>query len=432
LDVIRGTVSEFLKDDRPATIAVIPQFNEAYIAYNEEVTVHKARPEAGDTLPATVEDRDWAIGSGAPWDKDVIAQLGGFPKAKFIDFWQNRLWVIDGDNYLRWSAASPYHRVWPSLAFAPLMESDNSPPTGMKSMHDMMLIYKNDSIWGASFAGLDSFEIPMYAIRKMAKGVGAVGNGTIVDLPFGHVFLSEDGVQIFDGVTTRKASNQRIRGVVIDRLKDIWPRITPGKRTHASAVHWRARNLYIISVPYRGSSVNNLTLVWNYEDDTWWIWDNIEAQYWLKDEDQYDNETLYFGNDSGKIFKFGEGDEDNYGAITAYVLTRRLQYKTLGTTVLNEVEITSQNSTDALDVRVSRNGTPIVNSPAAGTMDFSDAAETEYGDAMGSAMSWHMERVRTIPYWEIADHVQVEARTARKGRPFNVGLIRAGYRKLGR
>jgi hypothetical protein len=180
--------------------------------------------------------------------------------------------------------------------------------------------------------------------------------------------------------------------------------------------------------------VNNLTVAWDYGSDALWLWNNIEAQFWLSDEDLNDKEILYFGDSSGRIFQFGVGDEDNFGAIEAYVITRRLGWLEGKRSVdtLREVEISSRNSTDALDIQVSRNGTPFEHAPAAATMDFSDYNETVYGDAMGSAFSWIMERVRSLYYRVTTDYAQVKVGTQRKGRSLYVSNIRAGFHRLRR
>lgn len=417
----------------PATMAVVPDFNEAYIAFNREVTVHKARPAADDDVEAKVEDRDFAVGTGAPWDKDSIMQLSGWPSAKFIGFFQNRLWVVDDNDILRWSAALPYHRVWPSLAFASLTEDDNSPVSGFAQLDEAPVIYKNNSILIASYTHTDAFDIPHFVVRKVISGIGSVAHATIQSIKGTHVFLSEDGVQQFDGVDIRKPSEQRVGDVTIDRLRNFWPRISSGRRAYAAAGHWKEKNLYLLAVPVDGSDVNNMVVVWDYQDDTWWLWDNIDAQFFLSDEGQYDEETFFFVDALGNIYQMGVGDDDYGVAINAHVTTRRLSYKDGTRETLRVVDIMSENATDKLDVTISRNGTPMNNAvQSAAIVDFADRNETIYGDAMGSDFSWHMEREASLYQRIEANHVQVKVGTARKGRPLYLSRVAAGFNKLRR
>jgi hypothetical protein len=367
----------------PSTVAVIPEVGEAYVTLDNRVAVIRERYEYQDQISATVENRDFAVGVAAPWDSRTVSQLGDFPSAKFISFFQNRLWVIDKDDTLRWSAAVPYHRVWPSLAFATLCEDDNSPTTGLKPLQEFQVIYKNDSIWVSSFVDFDAFNIPHFTPRKVVSGIGSVASGSIQNIQGTHVFLGENDIYAFDGssvesVTIDKNTNSK-------RLQDTLSRITPSARQFASSVNWRSKKCYILSVPVDGSDNNNRTIVWDYGHNRFWVW-GFGADYWITTEGSYDEEILYFATTGknegsvirvniGGIYRFGVGCLDNgygvssdifstyigyfkkYGPIDTepYVVTRLIGYDDNTKKSLTSLELTAENTGLFLSSSITRN-----------------------------------------------------------------------------
>lgn len=359
----------------PATFAVVPQFQEAYTAYNYGVVRHSLSA-FGAPAVATVEDRAIFIGSGAPQATDYLAQLSSWPHSKYIQFFGGRLWAAnlkDNPFAVRWSAAAGLetsYKVWPQLSIEVLAEHDNSPITGMHPIGEYMVIFKSDSIWMAYPGEIDAFGTQTFAIRQVVAGTGCVSNSSIRAIRGNLIFLAEDGIYRFDGANVEKLS---------DPLNDTIASITPGRRPFSAAAHWRSKSLYLLAVTTDGSTANNLVIVYDYKNGTWWLWDNIDAQHWLEDEAPNDNEELYFGDSSGRLYQMGVGHTDHGGTIDSYVTTQRLGYGSGTKQRLRSIEAWCSNKTREVDIDVYRND-ETVTAGASGTIDFTDSNEPDWDD----------------------------------------------------
>ncbi len=192
-------------EDEPASYANVSLFDEAYVAYNYTITRHlfdgtnELAPVETDPLLVGI---DPDTGLRADYNPDYVAQLPEFPRAKFVTFFDNRLFVanLDGnETAIRWSAAAPAQRVWPVINFDNLIEDDNSPITGLSSLNENVIVFKNDSIWQLISLGDTDIGEAVYTPRKIVSGIGAVSNSSIARTPLGLMFLAEDGVYLFTG-----------------------------------------------------------------------------------------------------------------------------------------------------------------------------------------------------------------------------------------
>jgi hypothetical protein len=434
---IRGTF-----EDEPSTIAVIPQFDEAYVAYRHHVTRWNHIIQSGDTATtalATVEGRDFAVGTTAPFDPEVIAQLQEWPPCRYISFFAGRLWAAHmlGEPFtIRWSAGAPYHRVWTSLAYEYLMEDDNSPITGIHPLGEHMVVFKRDSVWIMVPTGENpSTGVESYIPKRVVAGVGCVANGSIKQIRGRLIFLSEEGVYAFDGTPAiTKVTERGVGGP--DRLHDTIAAISKTKRRFASAAHWRSRRCYLLSFATTGT-VNNKTIVWEYDSDRWWVWDSIEAQHWLEDEGASDEERLYFGDSTGRIFRMGYGRADNGVAIDSHVETQRVGYDDENTYRLRSVVTKTTNNTREISIEATANdGTAETE-----TIDTTDPTETDWDElnwpnpATSDSDNWPAERRRgTRSDMSVdGDWLQVKLiHDSEKSIPFKLGLLKMGVNVLGK
>jgi hypothetical protein len=198
-----------------------------------------------------------------------------------------------------------------------------------------------------------------------------------------------------------------------------------------TAAHWRKHSLYLLAVATSGSDANNLVVVWDYKNDTFWLWDNIEVQFWLSDEDAADNEKLYFGDSVGRIYEFGVGKTDHGAAIEAYLVTDELA-RTLDTKRFRSVEVTSTNKSRGLTVELLTNdeveGTE-------GTLTLTDSTnEEEYGIAVYDTSSYTPKRRRTkrLMFNEAGEWAAVKVSHSEKNVPMQINDITLGVQHLGR
>lgn len=423
--------------DEQATVAFIPQFNEAYISYSGELLYIDGDQawDANPTFAASVETSDAYVGSGAAFDKDTVSLLGAIPQGRYITYFQNRIWAagIVGEPYtIRWSAATPYHKVWPESAFEYLMEDDKSEIMGIKPLGENLIIFKRDSIWQMVFTDVDTFGVARYTPVRVVSGIGCVSNSSIQQIRGRLVFLGEDGVYSFDGVNVIKVTEKS----GYDRLRQFIDTINKDK--FAVSVHWQAKSCYLLSVSTptsvegNNNTVNDHVLVWDYVHDSWWIWDNIQVMNWLRVEGIGDLEEIYFVDFYGRVGQLSDVDHDNFGAITSYIKSQRINYESNVKHTVRQVEITAQNDNDTMTVEVLTNDEASGSSAA---MNFKDTrTESQFGVAQFEVDSFATRRTRArrLNYRKTSDHSQVKITSATKNAPFILRNVDVAFVPLGR
>jgi hypothetical protein len=424
-------------EQEPATLAVVPQFAESFVAYDHKVLTF--RPLGLNILnkhDAVPETRDFAVGSiggeKSPYHPDYVASDAAFPKAKYISFFKGRLWaagLLDDPFTVQWSAPQPYHKVWPSLSKEPLMEDDNSPITGMMPLGEYMVIFKQDSIWVAYDAGINAFGLQTYAIRRIVAGIGCVANSSIQQIRGNLIFLAEDGIYAFDGTPQIQKLS--------DKVSSTLETIDAGARSFCSSVNWKTKSCYILSFSAKGAGSNNTTFVFDYKNNSWWKWAAIEARFWLRSEGSNDQEIIYFMDDNGQVFELGGAKTDNGAAISANITTQRLGYGS-GTRVRGrDITLTCDNKAGAsvtAELLVTDES-----SGASATFDFTDTTyekpwsdfDWTAGDSNDDNWSYVRRRQQRAAFRRDGDWLQVKVAHSTKNQPFRLALIDLGYISFG-
>ena len=407
------------RDDRRGTAAVVPQYMEAFVATGDKVG--RVHANTGASV-AVVESRDFAVGKYAPYDPELVIQLDDFPEAKYIAFFKGRLWCcgIKSLPYeIRWSAAAPYHTVWPVLAAEPLMEDDNSVITGMSAFGENMVVFKNDSVWQMMNTGPNPATlVEHYSPIKVVSGIGCVSQSSIQQVRGNLMFLAEDGIYAFDGTPNINKLS--------DRVSETIKSITAGRRDIACSAHWKTKSLYLLSVAVDGSFYNNKTLVYDYKNDAWWEWD-IPAQYWLVDEDGFDDEILYFMDSYQSVFRMDTGNHDYGAAISSYIVSQRLGENTNVRRTLRQIEVLGNNKMGTITVEAIANDDTA--GPDSGSVVMTDSSEATYGSAVSSTDTYVLERrrARRVSFRKQADWFQVKISNSAYNTPMTIAGIDVAF-----
>jgi hypothetical protein len=424
--------------DEPVSFAVIPEAEELYATYSYVPTVHKAFPSSTDSIAATVETDPAIVGTGAIYDQADVPQLGTWPESKYILFYDGYLWAFnfkDSPSGVRWSAPYPDYKVWPTISTEAIIENDNSPITGAAGFNQNVFVFKSDSIWRMVYAGDGPNNLGEYTYENVSHGVGCVSNSAAVEVRSSLVFPAEDGLYAVtsEGAVVNVGLDQKTGA---NRIVDFWASITPGRRPYMTAVNWKSKGVYLLAVSVNGSDANNRVLVWDYNKDAFWIWDNIEAQFWMLDEDSSDNEKLLFGDSSGRIYEMGVGLTDHGAAVSSYVLTQRFGRRSSNAKRLREVVLHGSNSTRSATVEVIAEDEPTGTSA---TLDFTDETEMEYGTAASSTTATYnvdsyvppRRRNKRVMFRRTADWFQVKVSHSTKNAPLELSKIELGMLPLG-
>lgn len=421
---ISPSASKYVNGESLATIAAVPQFGEAFVAYDGEVTVHDQSTPYESILNghiAKIEDADFAVGDFAPYDPNLVVGLADFPRARFICFFKGRLWcagITDDEFTVSWSAAAPYHKIFSVLAAEPLVEDDNSLITALHPFGENVTVFKGDSIWQMIATGPNpATQVEHFSPIKVVDGVGCVAHASIQNVQGNLLFLAEDGVYAYNGTP----SVQKISSRVTDVIKSI----TAGKRHMATSVNWKSRGVYLLSFSTDGSWYNNKTLVYDYINDAWWVWD-IPARLWVRDEDTFDNEIIYFVNQHDQVFRMNEGNHDHGAAISSHVLSQRIGEKDNMRLTVRQVEILSDKLTKNLTVAVRSNDDEAGES--SGTLALEESSDAAYGTAVDTVDLYMVDRrrPRRLSFRKQGDWVQVKVSHSDKNSPMLIAGIDVG------
>lgn len=421
----------------PASFAVVPQFNEVYSTHSQIVTAYNPYVALTTTnLVAMVESSPVLVGPGARYDRSgTILQLNAWPQARYILFFRGEMWAANlrGSPYeVRWSAPVPAYKVWPLLNQAYIMENDNSPITGLVGYQEHATVLKSDSIWKMVDTGISDFTLQTYSAVRVVNGIGCASNSSICEIRNRLVFLAEDGIYAYDGTSEVQKLSDRINKYV--------SRITPGRRPFCVGVNWKSKSLYLLAVSLDGSDVNNYVLVYDYKNDSWWVWNDMEVAAWILDEDSADNEKLYFSDSRGRVYELGSGLTSNGAAISSYVVTQRLAYSHTSKR-LRLVSVNSQNISRSATVEVSADDAPFGDSGnQSTTFTYTDSFEKEYGASTSSSTAVYDTDKYTSPRDRVVDEgflvsgrwFQAKVSHSTKNAKFLMNDLQVGVVQVGR
>lgn len=339
----------------PATVAVIPEFNTAYIAqsnvvyecpYNQTPLIAQVNSD-----PLIVGPTNIAQATTSIYPSDQIPQLNSFPATNLVVYFHDRLWaagLAGQPNTIRWGAAAstingPAYNVWPAASMAQISTAqDNSPITAIAPLADNLVIFKKNSIWLMIDNGVDPLSnLPLFEPRLVVAGVGCLANNSVKAIPGGLMFLAEDGFYLFDGTPNIKRMS--------DPIKTYINRISPARAPFAQAVNWRTQQCYLCAVSLDGEmNSNNYVFLYDYQSNAWWVWTGWDVQCWYQDDGVGLREEIWFFDRYGRASKLGAGDTDNGTPIQSFLTTHRFGEFDLLARGVCEVRSQSCNQADIL------------------------------------------------------------------------------------
>jgi hypothetical protein len=271
---------------------------------------------------------DPAASGGAGYNDDIEAPVGGFmPKGRCIAAHMGVVFVantledsVRHPNRVRWSHPN-FPEDWADFHYIDVdVGADGDEITALVPFNDRLLVFKKRSIYAIYGEPPEAFQV-----FNISREVGAIHQEAVAQSDLGvYFFHYPEGVYLFDG----KATNWEF-----DRLL---PTITDGDivAAHADEIQlgWDGSRLYC-SVPFEGSSVNNVTFVLDprlTKEGSWVKYDlGLKAMTAYGDsygDDQFiasavDKNTLIELNTDTPFDTFGDGDVNNFDT---YYVTRWL------------------------------------------------------------------------------------------------------------
>lgn len=390
----------------PGTMAVIPDYGDLYVAYNYRIwwpDIVSLSDHGYATVPS---DSGLPREATIETDTTLLAAYTGvdllneYPRANFIEYFRGELWAAnlqENPHQIRWSAPTtaltPGYKIWPVLNTEVLTSNDNSPITAIKGYNQNMVVFTNDTIWEMIDAGISDNDLQLYAPEMRVTGKGTIAAGSVQEVNGNLIFLSEDGIYAYNGRSTvQNLGQDPTTGV--DRIKHIIKRIPIGVRQNAVGVHWAAKHCYLLAIALDGAKHNNHVLVFDYENNTWWLWNGFFVDQWLLDEGALDQQLLYFVDHGNRVCLLGVSNEDHGAAITSYLVTRDMHDSKI-TKRARALEVSSTNLTSSLTYEIVPNTAPFGASlGSSGTIAYTDSVEKNYDTAVYDVDTYTLSRDR--------------------------------------
>lgn len=195
----------------------------------------------------------------------------GLTKAKFVAQFNNYLFYANVEVSAARHRSRIYYSVikntssWSATHYIEISKGDGQEITGFRVLGDRLVIYKNRAIYNLFFTGDPT--IP-FILSRSNSSVGCIAGFSIQEINNRHVFLSSDGIYMYDGLNSLKIS-----GKITTTLNGY----NSLQFSNASSLIYAKKNQYWLALTDSGSSSNDKIIIWDYAINAFSIFDGISA-----------------------------------------------------------------------------------------------------------------------------------------------------------
>lgn len=194
--------------------------------------------------------------------------------------------------------------AWTDSDFVDVSRDDGQKISGLATLGDRLVIFKDRSIWVAFFTG--NADAPFQFVESNSA-VGCVSHWSIQNIDNGIVFLSWDGLYVFDGFNSYKISD-RINSTFFNDLAS-------AQLSNAVSMYQHSKNRYYLAVTSSGKSSNDKVITWTHsqtttQTDAFGIHTGIAASQMEMVYPDGITENPYFGDYGGFTYKADTGLND--------------------------------------------------------------------------------------------------------------------------
>lgn len=201
-------------------------------------------------------------------------------------------------------------------------KNDGQKVTGLGFFQDVLIVFKENSIYQLSFNESGSF-----VVERISNSYGCVAHGSIASVENDTYFLTDKGVYVLGNEPNFYAAIRT--NELSSRVKTLMQRINPAQYAKCRAYYHDDR--YFLSVPLDNNTECNAMIVYDRRFYAWAYWDNIRANDLLafKDRDGDGRTHFYFTEySSPNLCEFTPGVYNDKGAaIEAVFITRAFEGK---------------------------------------------------------------------------------------------------------
>ena len=172
------------------------------------------------------------------------------------------------------------------------------------ALRDFNIIYKEQHTWLMEFIG--GFDV--FGFRQLFSNVGMLTENCGAAFSTNHLVLTDNDIVVHDGNQVQSVANNRLRSWLFSRINT-----SRYKRSFVVANH-RAREIWIC-IPEAGYDYPNLAVIWNWQDDKWYVRDLSQPLSYAA-TGVVSGTAVTFDADTPGTFDGGVGsfDEESYSA----------------------------------------------------------------------------------------------------------------------
>lgn len=193
----------------------------------------------------------------------------------------------DPDN----ATEAPGTTIWtgtvPNVAqFVDVSASDGDAITLLIEFQDFLIIGKEHSLWSVTMDGATNKPV----IQLISRSIGCVSQRSAVAVQNDVYFLSDQGPLSLGNERNYLGSLRT--NLLGEKIKRITDGINPEHWKRATATYHD--RMYILSIPYGGSTKIDKVLMLDTRFGGWAVWDNMNARCWLSHVSADNKRHLYF------------------------------------------------------------------------------------------------------------------------------------------
>lgn len=184
--------------------------------------------------------------------------------------------------------------------------------TGLKSFGQKFYIFKKDSFHVLTGDNPDNF-----TLLEVSLEYGCLSNRAIAVFDDIMLFLDRKGIIRFDGANFTNISTQ---------IEPIFDRMNiDAALGKATMIHDKRRNQILIGIPLDSSTINNATIVYDYDLGSWTKYEGYNPAVFAVVRGRLRDQTAFYGSYSGIVANFGASYlSDNGVAFTCLAKSRFL------------------------------------------------------------------------------------------------------------
>lgn len=252
-----------------------------------------------------------------------IAQLGvpaGLTKAKYVVGFKDRTILanvtVSGVDYPSRFYYSDIGTLdtFSATSFISVQTDDGGQIRGIIVLGERLVILKDFGIYNILFTG--DADVP-FIVRKSNSDVGCISHWSIAKVKNNIVFLSPDGIYIYNGTESMKIS---------DKIETTLEEFQTADYTKTSSANYRLLNQCWFTFTSAAGTHSDRVIVWDYSNNAFGLHVGMEPAVITTFYDGNNLERLYHADYYGYIYQNNTGNSDYLKnvqtAIDAYYITK--------------------------------------------------------------------------------------------------------------